>query len=511
MINQFTKGILGSFYPPKTEGMNMKKKRINGGEKFIGREVQLAELRKVLNSERPEFVAVYGRRRVGKTFMIREAAGNDFTFYYTAANNVSKRDQLANFALVLKNYSKTDSSFKFKNWFEAFNSLGDFLDSLPKNKNKKIFFDEMPWADSPKSGFLAAFENFWNVRCAFKGDIKVIVCGSATSWILNKIIHNRGGLYGRLTHVFKVEPFNLWETELYFKAYGYKFSQMQIAEIYMILGGIPYYFSLLEKGESVVQNIDRLFFSENAPLKKEFEVLYSSLYRNPAPHIDVIMALSKKGKGLTRQELIDLLKTGSNGSFSRVLKELEEGGFIRAYYPFESSRKNDTHRKNIIFQLVDLFSLFYLKYGKESKLKNTGFWAGNYKTPQINAWRGFAFEMLCLWHVPQIKEALGIRGISANVCSWIGKNEEGEKAQIDLLIDRKDGVVNICEMKWGLEKYTITKKYAEEFENKLSVFLAATKTKKIPVGTFITTNGVKFNQYIDLAQVQVELKQLFKY
>lgn len=491
----------------------MKQKGQSGnGMKFIGREVQLADLKRVFNSDCPEFVAVYGRRRVGKTFIIREAAGNNFAFYYTAANNTSKNDQLTNFTLVLRNYFPNGDFTNFHNWFEAFNALAGCMDSLPHEKNKIIFFDEMPWADSPKSGFLAAFENFWNMHCAFRPDIKVVVCGSATSWILNKIIHNIGGLYGRLTHIFKIEPFNLYETEQYFKAYGFRFSQMQIAEIYMVLGGIPFYFSLFDKAQSIAQNFDRLFFSQNAPLRKEFNILYASLYRNPSLYIEVINALSKKGKGMTRQEILDLIKKKSNGSFTKVLKELEEGGFIRAYHPFENKRlAKTTSKKNIIYQLVDLFSLFYLKFCKESNYNNENFWTSNYAASTLNVWRGIAFETLGLWHIPQIKSALGISGVSARICAWTGENEEKEKAQIDMLIDRDDNMINICEMKWCKDDFSITKKYCSEINGKVEIFLEATKTRKVPVVTLITTNGLKLNSYRDSVQKVIILSQLFKY
>lgn len=492
---------------------NMAKKRmIKNGCQFIGREVQLAQLKDVLYSDRPEFVAVYGRRRVGKTFLIRHAADNKFTFYYTAANNLSKKDQLANFALVLKDYSQQDTLNHFDSWVEAFHALGNFIDSRPKEENKIIFFDEIPWADSPKSSFLPAFENFWNMRCAFRSDIKVVVCGSATSWILNKIIHNVGGLYGRLTHVFKVEPFNLYETQKYFQFYGFKYSEIQLAEIYMILGGIPFYFSLFQPDQSIPQNIDRLFFFANAPLRKEFEILYHSLYKNPSLHLDVIKTLAKKSKGLTRQEIIDSLKIKSNGAFSKVLKELEEGGFIRAYYQFENRRTNrNKSRNNIIYQLIDLFSLFYLKFVKEYDLKNETFWEANYNTPKLNTWRGLSYETLCLWHIPQIKQALGINGVSSSVCAWMGENQEREKAQIDLLIDRDDNVINLCEAKWHKEKLAINKDMQNDLLRKLKIFYEVTKTRKTVMITLISTSGVKINQYRDVVQKEIVLSQLFKY
>ena len=479
---------------------------------FVGRETQLKELRDVFNSNSPEFVVVYGRRRVGKTFLIREAANNNFTFYFTASDNISKSRQLANFADELVRQFRQVSPLSFTSWFEAFSKLGDFIEGLPKKQNKIIFLDEVPWADTPKSYFLQALENFWNVRCAFHTDIKLVVCGSATSWILNKIIGNRGGLYGRVTHKFRIEPFNLYESSLYFKAKGFQYSMKDIAEIYMVMGGIPYYFSLMKKDLSLIKNIDRLFFEQDAPLAKEFNYLYSSIYKKPALYLNVVKILATVGKGMTRKQLIKKLNIIGNGGFTSVLRELEECGFIRSYLPFEISarKKTDKNSPSKLYQLIDLYSLFYLRFINENQYFNENYWTINFRTPTLNVWRGISFEKLCLWHIPQIKEALGISGVDARLCSWTG-SYDGEKAQIDLLIDRKDNVVNICEMKFSSEEYVITKKYYQEFNHKLNIFLEATKTRKIPVVTFITTNGVKFNSYADLVQKQIELSQLFKY
>lgn len=484
----------------------------SSGFRFVGRTRQLAELRHLLQADQPEFIAVYGRRRVGKTFLVREAANNNFTFYFTAAHNVSKSEQLTNFIIQLKKDSGNDSLSVPANWFEAFSLLGKYLDSLPKEKNKVLFFDELPWADTPKSGFLGAFENFWNMRCAGNSDIKLIACGSATSWIINKVINNRGGLHNRLTHQFLVEPFNLKESKEYFDSYGFHLSEEKIAELYMILGGIPYYFSLLDRGESVAKNIDRLFFSPQGVLKREFKNLYDSLFRYPGQYLDVVKALSQKDTGLTRQELIKKLKITGNGSFTTVLKELEECGFIRSYLPFKTNKNGLASKAAVhtLYQLIDLYSLFYLRFAEQIEYHDADFWSGNYRDPALNTWRGLAFEKVCLWHIPQIKEALGISGVSARVCSWTGKDDSDRKAQIDLLIDRKDDVVNVCEMKYSSGEYVITKKYAQDLEKKLQVFMSATDTHKTPILTLITTAGLKTNLYSDIIQRHITLPALFR-
>lgn len=483
-----------------------------GTQIFVGRHEQLAELRKILDSDQPEFIAVYGRRRVGKTFLVREAASNNFAFYFTASHEVSKIEQLTNFILQLRKYSGDETIEVPKSWFTAFDLLSRYLDSLPKNMNKILFFDELPWADTPKSGFLGAFENFWNMSCAGKSDIKLIACGSATSWIINKMIHNRGGLHNRLTHQFIIEPFNLKESKEYFQEYGFHLSDEKIAEVYIIFGGIPYYFSLLDKGESIARNVDRLFFARNAVLKNEFENLYAALFRNPRPHLEVVKALSKKDAGLTRQELISRLKIKGNGNFTITLKELEECGFIRSYLPFsnKSAAKAEKTAVKTLYQLIDLYTLFYLKFVENNEYHDSDFWTSNYRDPRLNTWRGLAFEKLCLWHVAQIKEVLGISGVSARICSWTGKDDQGEKAQIDLLIDRKDDVVNVCEMKYSQGEYSITKKYAQDLEKKIDVFINATKTRKTPVLTFVTNAGLRENQYSGVAQKSLTVGQLFR-
>lgn len=479
---------------------------------FVGREHQLKELRKLLYGDNPEFIAVYGRRRVGKTFLVKKAAENNFAFYFTATSSENKLSQLTSFAIALKKYSGSDTLSVASNWLLAFDSLGEYIEKLPQDENKILFFDELPWADTPKSGFYAAFENFWNTRCAFRKDIKVVVCGSATSWIINKIIRNRGGLHGRLTHSFLVEPFNLHETEEYFKSNLYLYRKKELAEIYMIMGGIPYYFSLMDRGEGVSKNIDRLFFSPGGQLKTEFDVLYGSLFKNPEPHLAVIKELAKKRKGLTRQQLIKNLKITGNGGFSNVLRELQECGFIKAYVPFETKvSESNKAKRHCLYQLIDLYSLFYLKFIKENIYQDTDFWTSNVHDPKLNTWRGLAFETLCLWHLPQIKASLGISGLSSRTCCWDGKNAEEEKSQIDLLIDRKDGVINICEMKYSVDEFVITSSYAKSINRKVEVFVEATKTRKTPVITFITNNGIKNNAYSWLAQKEVMLKELFRY
>ena len=302
-------------------------------EKIIGRAVELRLLREYFSSSRSEFVAVYGRRRVGKTFLIRAAAKDAFAFYMTGSSESSLERQLLNFSLAMQKYSKSEELQIAKSWIQAFNSLGRYLEMLPAGP-KVVFIDEMPWLDTPRSGFIPALENFWNSWASLRDDVKLVVCGSATSWMLNNLIHSRGGLHNRLTHYMLLEPFSLHECEEYFRCNGFGYSRMEIAECYMILGGIPFYLSVMKKGLSLAQNIDKLFFSSTAELKDEFMNLYKAIFKKASSHIAVVTALSRKRMGMTRRELLHATRLMDNGAFSTVLEELSQCGFIRQYEPY---------------------------------------------------------------------------------------------------------------------------------------------------------------------------------
>ena len=363
--------------------------------------------------------------------------------------------------------------------------------------------DELPWMDTPKSKFISALEHFWNSWASNRSDIKLIVCGSATSWMIDKLINNRGGLHNRLTHRMAIEPFNLQECEQYFEAKGFGYSQKEITECYMIMGGIPFYLKQMQKGLSVAQNIDRLFFEIGCALDGEFDNLYRALFKFSENYIRIVEALSSKGKGLTRQEIIQQTKLPNNGGLTTMLKELESCGFIRQYEPFAKQKKD------ILYQLTDFYSLFYFRFIQKNRYRDEHFWTNSLGSGIHHSWSGYAFEMLCLMHIAEIKKALGISGVQSLTSSWRSNSSE-EGAQIDLVIDRKDQTVNLCEMKYADRTFVIDKQYDENLRNKLASFREETKTRKSLHLTFVTTYGVKPNAYSGHIQKEVVLEDLFK-
>jgi AAA+ ATPase superfamily predicted ATPase len=468
---------------------------------IIGRISEQKSLKEHAESDIPEFMVVYGRRRVGKTFLIREFFCNKFAFQVTGLANTGMQTQLENFNASLRKYGNQPYPLSHK-WFDAFEQLIHLLQYSPKKGKKVIFIDEMPWMDTHHSGFLTALEHFWNGWASARKDIFLIVCGSATSWMMNKLIKNHGGLHNRVTRRMHLEPFSLGECEEFYRAKQIVLSRHEIAESYMILGGIPYYMSLMEKQFSLAQNIDRLCFTKEGALQEEFSSLYASLFKRDENHVAIVEILAKKAKGMTRDEILKISKL-QGGNLSKTLEELELCGFIRSYNTFNRKVKCK------LYQLVDFYTLFYVNYIHNNKYGNDDFWTSFMGSAKHRAWSGYAFEQLCLAHVKQIKQKLGISGVLTNVASWRSRTSE-QGAQIDLLIERKDNVINLCEMKYANTEFVIDKKYEQNLRNKRETFINETKTRKTVHLTMVATYGVKRNEHSGLIQSEVKLDDLFR-
>ena len=469
---------------------------------IVGRIYEQAELKRYYDSGKPELIAITGRRRVGKTYLVREMFISDMTFYFSGAigKNITNKYQLSRFDDTIIEYGG-DSKAASQNWSEAFAKLRRLVNNSDDSR-QVIFIDELPWLDMPKNDFLPALDYFWNTFASMRSDIMLIVCGSSASWMVKNLFQNKGGLHNRITGRINLSPFSLGECEAFFNEYGIIMNRYQIAEVYMILGGIPYYLNMLRKNLGPNQNVDQLIFAENAPLKNEFNEVYRSLFRASEQHMIIVRVLSEKASGLTRDEIIKRAKISSSGNLTRVLNELVQCGFVDKYTDFTKPKKNAYYR------LIDPFTLFWLKYVENNNSKDEYFWTNLLDDGGRRAWSGFAFEQLCLLHIKQIKTKLGISGISTQIFSWRSKNTD-PGAQIDLLIDRKDGVINICEMKYLQSPFTIDKKYDQELQNKRMVFVGETVTRSAIHITMITTYGVSDKGHRASIQSEVTLDDLF--
>lgn len=470
---------------------------------IIGRKKEIDELRRAYESEYSEFVAVYGRRRVGKTFLVRETFNYSFTFEHSGVANGNNKMQLRAFrdSLVDAGIGKAIIP---TNWMDAFAMLRGFIKQRKEGK-KVIFIDEIPWMDTPRSDFVSALEYFWNAFASARKDVLLIICGSATSWIINKVLKNHGGLHNRVTYRMPIQPFTLSECEKFMNSNNMHFSRYDLLELYMVFGGVPFYWSLLNKGESVAQNIDRLVFAENGKLHNEYNELYDSLFNNPELYINVVTILSS-GSGMTREELVKKSGLNGNGKTTRVLEDLQECGFIRKI-PTYGIKNMAT------FKLIDNFTLFYQKFIKETGTNDEQFWSHNYQSSLHHTWVGLAFERVCFQHIPQIKMALGISGVVTNVYSWrIGPSFAGARdgAQIDMLIDRADNMVNICEMKFSKKEYVVTLDDSISMANKAERFSQTVGYGKSICLTMITVNGIAKVGYWGDIHNNLTAEDLFK-
>lgn len=466
---------------------------------IIGRRAEMSILEELLASDQSELLAIYGRRRVGKTYLIKNYFAELLKFTCSGESGGSLHTQLANFQEQLNFWFPQKRQLNPPaDWWQAFIILRECLDTFKAKGKKVIFFDELPWLDTHKSGFVSAFGYFWNTYLSNISDILVVICGSATSWMIKKIINNKGGLHNRITQRIRLLPFTLKETKDYLLYRKVRFSDYQVLQLYMATGGIPHYLNAVKRAESLHQAIDSLCFAPNGLLVAEFQNLYAALFNNYEKHIQVIKALAKKNMALTRGELLATGGLITGGGLTAVLEELTEDGFVEKTAPYNKKKKDSLYR------LVDEFSLFYLRFMGDSSDKKD--WLTISKSSNYISWCGYAFENVCMKHISQIKKALGISGISVSCCSWYragGKTTTG--GQADLLLNRGDDFVQICEMKFNVRQVVIDKQYSQLLQQKMTALRESIPFKKGLLLAFVTTYGVADNEY-KLQHVDNELR-----
>ena len=468
---------------------------------MIGRVKETEDLERMYASSESEFVAVYGRRRVGKTYLVRETFDGRMTFQHSGLAKGGMCKQLRHFhdSLVKQGFSGARPS----DWFEAFGQLEELV-GKSERKRKVVFIDEMPWMDTPRSDFVSALESFWNGWASARKDVLLIVCGSAASWLVKNLFRNHGGLHNRVTWRIHLMPFTLKECERFVQDRGIVLSRREIAECYMALGGIPYYWRYLDRRYGLDRNFDQMFFAENAPLRNEFGELYASLFRNAGGYMKVVSALAKKKIGMNMSELTAALKIKANGTLTKQLATLENCGFIRSYRSFGS------RKKNTVYQLIDNFTLFHFRF-LENPSRDPNFWSSTSRSPAQQVWRGLAFERLCLQHVAQIREKLRIGGVHTEVYAWshAGDDIYPRGTQIDLVLERDDGIINLCEMKFADGLYALDKDEMDKLEYRRTAFRGITGTRRAVHLTLVTSGGLVDNAYRNSIQSEVALDDLF--
>ena len=474
---------------------------------MIGRKREINELNNLYSSNKSELVAIYGRRRIGKTYLVDETFKGRITFRHAGLSPVDEnkkgmlKAQLEHFyySLLLQGMKK---SKKPESWLEAFYMLEKLLDEMDDGSRQLIFLDELPWMDTPRSGFMTAFEGFWNTWGCHRNNLMVVVCGSANSWILDNLINNHGGLYNRVTYEMKLSPFTLNECEKFYANNNVKLSKYDIAQSYMILGGIPYYMGYFQSGMSLAQNIDNLFFSKQGKLKDEYNRLFASIFSNPEVMKKIVDLLYTRNAGFTRNEIVENVGINDGGTLSGSLNALIASDFVIKYVPFGKGKKEH-------YKLVDPFCMFYLHFVDKKKKLEDNFWQQNVSSQQIVSWRGYAYENVCFNHVQQIKKALGISGVITTHSAWSKRSDDMEGTQIDLLISRNDNVVNMCEIKYYGDKFAVSKDYYQVLLHRQDILSRELSSKISIHNTLITTFGLVYNEYSGIFSNVITLEDLF--
>lgn len=478
---------------------------------MIGRKLEQELLQEAVEKNRAQFIAVYGRRRVGKTYLVNEFFRNKYAFKHTAVSPVNeqlkpKRNllkiQLKEFHYSLRSYGLPIGEPVPADWFEAFHMLQQLLDTKSKEGEVRVvFLDELPWLDTPRANFMPAFEHFCNDWVLARKDVKLVVCGSATSWILDKLVDGKGGMYGRVTLSIPVEPFTLKECREFFHEGGYAMDEYDIVQAYMAFGGIPYYLDQFRRGMSVPQNFDALLYGSQAPLRDEFDRLFSSQFTHPGELQKIVTLLARKRSGYMREEIAQKCGFTTGGGLTRMLSALVKSSFVTPYVPFGESKPR--------FRLTDPFCMFYLKHVKDNR-DSTTYWQSSFNSPAMLAWSGFAFEDVCRAHIKQIKNALGIGDVTTRESSWVVPGTETERGmQIDLVIDRDDRKICLCEMKFTQGKFMVGRDYAEKVQERIRRTIEFTGNTKPVISVLVTTYGIERNEYSGRFQKVMTLEDLF--
>ena len=478
----------------------------------IGREAEISTLERLYQSRKSEFVAIYGRRRIGKSYLVSEVYRNKIVFSAVGTYikdgdknyETYRKLQLDHFydSLILSGLDGNTTE-KPTCWREAFLLLRKLLTGI-RSRRKVILIDELPWLAGPQSSeMISELGYFWNSWADSQRNIVLVVCGSATSWMLDNVIRDYGGLHGRLTETIKLFPFTLAECQKYYKRNGFRLSQYEMCICYMALGGVPFYLDKLNNSKTITENIDSIFFADDK-IHQEFIDVYAGLYASKERYVDIVKALGGHFYGMTQKEISDTIHLKSGGSLSKLLENLKESGIIRAYPRYGKERVET------VYQLIDFFSLFYLRFilGKQAK---KGIWNSIHGTPTFYTWAGDTFELLCIEHLPQIQNALRIASIDRNYC-WNGKSADGMGAQIDLLLESKaERTDYLCEMKFTGSKYAITNNDEEDILNKISAFATSkmhNKTHSIQL-VMVTTMGIAKGEHASIVNQSVTLDDLF--
>ena len=479
---------------------------------IIGRKKEIEELNRLYHSDKAQFVAVYGRRRVGKTYLVNQVFKDKMTFHHTGLSpfddgaKMTMRAQLQSFHYSLLRSGMDEQTPCPKSWLEAFYLLEKLLVKLDTGGRQVVFIDELSWMDTPRSGFLTALESFWNGWASARDNIFLVVCGSSTTWMLSNLVNNYGGLYGRLTCEIKLSPFTLKECDDYLKSNGVVLSQYDVTQAYMAFGGIPYYLGYFAPGCSLAQNIDNMLFAKEAALAKEYDRLFRSLFVHWEVHQKIVNLLATRHYGFTRDEISTKCGISKGGGLSSMLKALVDSDFIIKYTPLANARKEDYYR------LCDPFCAFYLRFVEGSRNTDPMFWQNSQNLPPIVAWRGFAFEQVCFNHLSQIKAALGVSGVVSKESALLVRGDkDSQGGQIDLLIDRADNVLNLCEMKFYKKPYSVSQQDRFEFEDRIDLLAKITKSKKNIHFTLVTTFGLKHSEHYGVVQKVVTLEDLFRF
>jgi AAA+ ATPase superfamily predicted ATPase len=409
-------------------------------KQFIGRKVEIAQLTALIDLPRPSIAVIYGRRRVGKSELIRHVTQGKNVLSFEGLEGQPKHKQIKNFLFQLS----AQSNIREKNISDWPDAL-ILLRTLTQDGQWIIILDEFQWMANYQNELVSVIKMIWEKYLSQNPDLTLILCGSIASFMKSKVLKS-SALYGRTDYELNLHELNLSEISEFFPGKG----SDEVIDTAMLVGGIPKYLELISEYPSLYDALEPLAFSQDGFFKTEYDRLFASHFGKKPIFMKIIQTLATNPYGLTTGKLAKEMQVASGGTLCHQLDDLESAGFLHSIIPFDKPEGSKLRK----YILMDAYVRFYHSIirgsMKETTPPNTQFHA-IMSSPRYAAWAGMAFEFLCMRHHKEISRILGFHGIPYTAGPFFQrKTLDTPGVQIDLLFERSDKILVLCEMKYLL-------------------------------------------------------------
>ncbi|MFH1831150.1 MAG: ATP-binding protein [Pseudomonadota bacterium] len=411
--------------------------------KFVGRHNYLKKLENIWNQHKVGLISIYGRRRVGKTELIRVFSRNKAAWIFEAIEGENTASQIKHFLNQLSQFTKEPylRDLDYKDWPPVFDLLSN---KIKQKKDLIVAFDELSWMAARKTKLISYIKYYWDKEWKYHPHLLLILCGSVASWMVKNVVRSNA-LYGRISENILLDPLKPFEVAEFI---GKKRGKKEILEYLLSFGGIPKYLEEMDFNQSIQINIDRTCFSASGFFVDEADKIFYNQFKETHIYKQIVRCLSESS--LPLKDISQKIKIPSGGGLKRYLDNLISAGIVDSINDIRNFKLGKVPR----YYMIDELMRFHLQFVSPniSEIKHTHS-ASRFDKFTKNKWHPFmgnAFERFCLKHRYLIAQILGFDSKVTACGSLLNNNRNG--FQYDLVYLRSDGVVSLCEIKYLSDK-----------------------------------------------------------